>query len=132
MLFNEGRDWYSYRDIARATNTSSSTVGNMYAELEKADEYNFDIRESTWDEVKNGRREETETNEDWQEDRAEAWASQIRRVLGSKPQDTPGCLFQALEIAYEALIPAEIPRDWVEASAAGEATGPNWSARSLG
>lgn len=117
VLFNEGRDWYSYRDIARATNTSSSTVGNMHAELEKADEYNFNLRESTWEEVKNGRREETETNEDWQEDRAHNWASRIRRVLGSKPQDTPQCLFQALEIAYGALIPDEIPRAWAESAA---------------
>lgn len=120
VLFNEGRDWYSYRDIAKATNTSSSTVGNMHAELERADEYNFDVRESTWDEVKDGRQEETETNENWEEERAQAWASRIRQELGNKPSDTPQCLFQALEIAYGSLIPAEIPRDWIEASAAGE------------
>lgn len=116
VLFDERRGNYSLRYIERATGAGKSTAGNMRNILRNDDELSFDPRNRTWKEVKRGMQEERDTDPEWKENRTKAWAQRIRSQLGDKPNDTPQCIFEALELGYPQLFPQAIPRCWFEDS----------------
>lgn len=100
VLFDEGRENYSLREIQRVTGASKSTAGNMRKVLKEHEGSGSDPRDRTWTEVKRNRREKQDTDPEWKENRAKAWAQRICSQLGDKPNDTPQCLFDALEMGY--------------------------------
>lgn len=116
VLFDEMRGNYSLRQVAKDTGASKSTVGNMRKVLENDTEFGFEPRDRTWKEVKSGQADARDINENWEENRAKAWAGQLRNQLGDKPNDTPQCLLQALEIGYPQIFPHAIPLHWAEDS----------------
>lgn len=112
VLFDENRGNYSLRDIEDATGTCKSTVGNMRKVLEKAEAFVFNPREESWKGVKRRRREKRDHDPEWANERAKGWASQLREQLGDKPNDTPQCFFDALEIGYPQLFPQRVVDYW--------------------
>lgn len=118
VLYDEDRGNYSLREVSRVSGVGKSTVGNMRAVLRDDGELGFDPRRHSWKEVKRGRAEEREVPDDWQEKRSRKWAYNLRKTLGRKPNETPECLFHALEEAYPQLFPSRIPRAWAEGAEA--------------
>lgn len=112
MIFDEERGNYSLRDVAEATGLGKSTVGNMRSILEEADAFDFNPRAKTWNEVKRLRQESRDHDPEWANKRAKAWAGNLRRQLGDKPNQTPECFFEALEIGYPQLFPQGVPQHW--------------------
>lgn len=64
--------------------------------------------------MKTQRQEQREVNENWEEERSQRWCYLIRKQLGDKPNQTPQCLFEALEKAYPQVFPHGIPVHWAE------------------
>lgn len=120
VRFDENRGCYSLRDIERFTTISSSTAGNMRNELKNDQKYEFDPRAFSWHDFKRKRKAQRKVEDDWMEDRAQAWADRMRSALGNRPNVSPDVFFRALELVYGEIIPAEIPREWAEKAVAIE------------
>lgn len=104
VKWNEQGQRWSYRDVAKMSGASKSSIENMTKAL--STDCGFDPRSmTTWADVRRELRGEVEADEEWEEKLTQSWATKLRKTFGRNPEKQPTLWSQAVERAYPFTFP---------------------------